>query len=223
MRIGVIMLVALIARSIPAQTACPVANLPAYSHNDYLNRRPLADALELGFRGVEADVFLVGDSLRVGHDRRAAARAGTLHAVYLDPLRELATRCGPIGRPDKPFLFTVELKDRSAEARSALTGALARFDSARPANVVVVVVPDPDPRLMSVDYGKTIGRWWVSRARRARRLEEIRKQKAAAPGVLFRVHNVPVERRLYDALLGAGVDLIGTKDLIATHRLLGTR
>lgn len=33
--------------------------LPAYAHNDYLIDRPLVDALALGYRGVEADVFLV--------------------------------------------------------------------------------------------------------------------------------------------------------------------
>lgn len=57
-----------------AQTACPVASLPAYSHNDYANARPLLDAFDLGFRGVEVDLFLVGGMLRVGHDRRTAAR-----------------------------------------------------------------------------------------------------------------------------------------------------
>ena len=45
----------------------PDTLLPAYAHNDYRNARPLLDALELGFRGVEVDYFLVDTELRVGH------------------------------------------------------------------------------------------------------------------------------------------------------------
>src|SRR5687768_2782427 len=203
-----------------AQIPCPHAQLPAYSHNDYLNRRPLLDALDLGFRGVEADVFLIDDSLRVGHDRRSAARAGTLEALYLLPLRDIIERCGSLGDSAKPFLFTVELKESSAAARSAVARAVASLDGAGRSNVLLVLVPHPDPRLVSLDYGKTIGRWWMSEACRRRRLQEIRQKKAAAPGALFRAHNVPVDRRVYDRLFEAGIDLIGTKDLKATRRLL---
>jgi hypothetical protein len=42
-------------------TACPRGPvLPAYAHNDYTNPQPLYDALEVGFRGVEADILLRG-------------------------------------------------------------------------------------------------------------------------------------------------------------------
>jgi hypothetical protein len=34
------------------------------------------------------------------------------------------------------------------------------------------------------------------------------------------VHDVPARRATYDALLAAGVDLIGAKDLAAAHRIL---
>ena len=43
---------------------------PAHAHNDYLHERPLFDALENGFRSIEADVFTQGDSLYVAHDRK---------------------------------------------------------------------------------------------------------------------------------------------------------
>ena len=45
--------------ALPAQSGCTRGTLPAYAHNDYANARPLTDALSLGFRGAEADVFLV--------------------------------------------------------------------------------------------------------------------------------------------------------------------
>lgn len=47
------------AVTVAGDTCSAASLLPAYSHNDYRNRRPLLDALELGFRGVEADVFPV--------------------------------------------------------------------------------------------------------------------------------------------------------------------
>ena len=43
---------------------------PAHAHNDYMHERPLFDALENGFRSIEADVFAQGDSLYVAHDMK---------------------------------------------------------------------------------------------------------------------------------------------------------
>ena len=37
----------------------------AHAHNDYMHERPLFDALDNGFRSIEADVFAIGDSLHV--------------------------------------------------------------------------------------------------------------------------------------------------------------
>jgi hypothetical protein len=79
---------------------------------------------------------------------------------------------------------------------------------------------DPRIRLVSLDYGKTIGRWWRSAAGRRRWLEALRAVKASAPDRLLRVHNVPADERIYATLLAVGVDLIGTKELAATARLL---
>lgn len=202
------------------QTDCPTAHLPAYSHNDYANPHPLRDALSLGFRGVEADVFLIDDSLRVGHDRRAASRGGTLQALYIEPLRDLLARCGALGAPERPFLFTIEMKQPTPAARLALSGLLARVESSSWSNILLVILPDGDPRLVSVDYGKHLGRWWISDSQRTQRLQAIRAKKSTSLGVLLRAHNVPVNSRVYRELLDAGIDLIGSKDLTATRRLL---
>jgi hypothetical protein len=246
-----------------AQPACPRATLPAYSHNDYEQAHPLADALSLGFRGVEADVFLVGGELRVGHDRRAAEAGATLESLYLAPLAALAERCGSITGDARPFLLTLELKEESLVAHDSLVALLGRhralFIPAEKANVRARMVeavlvgwhpplellgddagvlfglqhpltkPDPIPlgsidrrvRILSVDYGRTMGHWWTTTARRSRWLAALRAANAAAPGRLLRVHNVPASSSVYTALLAAGVDLIGTKELEASRRLLG--
>ena len=73
--------------------------------------------------------------------------------------------------------------------------------------------------LLSLDYGKSMGRWWTTTARRSRWLAAIRGAKAAAPGRLLRAHNVPADRSVYEALREAGVDLVGTKDLEASQAL----
>lgn len=64
------------------------AAYPAHAHNDYLQKRPLFDALENGFRSLEADVFSQGDSLYVAHDRKDIQQGRTLRKLYLEPLKK---------------------------------------------------------------------------------------------------------------------------------------
>ncbi|HEY9225447.1 MAG TPA: hypothetical protein VIP11_02290 [Gemmatimonadaceae bacterium] len=115
------------AGRLPAQSVCPRSSLPAYSHNDYTNPRPLQDALSLGYQGVEADVFLVDGELRLGHDRPAAERGAAFESEYLAPLRELVMRCGPLTADGRPFLLDVEVKEESRPAFDTLVALVARY------------------------------------------------------------------------------------------------
>ncbi len=47
------------AEATAGSQGAPVIQPRAHSHNDYLHRRPLLDALALGFCSVEADIYLV--------------------------------------------------------------------------------------------------------------------------------------------------------------------
>jgi hypothetical protein len=242
-----------------ALMACPRGSLPAYAHNDYENTRPLVDALTLGFRGVEADVFLVDGVLRIGHDRRRASRSATLEDSYLEPLAAVVRRCGSLTVDRRPFLLTVDIKERSQATYDAVVQLLRRYHDplltgGAPAPVEVVLVgwdprgsvetgvdrlvslqhritridgrPPRDHwervRLISLDYGKTIGRAWTTAGRRRRWLDTLARFKSAAPGRLVRVHNVPTDRRVYSDLLAAGVDLIGVEQLAAARQILTT-
>src|SRR5260370_34182157 len=77
---------ALIADSAPLPKAPqPVTPMTAaHSHNDYDQRRPLLDALALGYRILEAAIWLRDGQLWSWYKGRAFA--GRLVEVYLDPL-----------------------------------------------------------------------------------------------------------------------------------------
>lgn len=86
--------------------------LPAHAHNDYLHERPLCDALEHGFRSIEADVFSLGDSLYVAHDRREIAPGRTLRGLYLEPLREyFSEKRLTLYEGAVPLILLVDIKD----------------------------------------------------------------------------------------------------------------
>lgn len=114
----------------PALAVSPCADrplLPAYSHNDYRNERPLLDALELGYRGAEVDLFRVGDALQVGHDRDELQATRTLARLYLDPLRDRLQKCGLILADSTTFLLNVDLKEEDDAAFRLLVNELARY------------------------------------------------------------------------------------------------
>lgn len=60
--------------------------LRAHSHNDYEQKRPLAEALDNKFGSVEADIFLVNGELLVAHTPSACTPERTLESLYLAPL-----------------------------------------------------------------------------------------------------------------------------------------
>jgi hypothetical protein len=246
-----------------ARTPCPdQAPLPAYAHNDYENRRPLHDALRLGFAGAEADLVFVDGALLVAHGRRGARPGRTLEALYLRPLRDLVKRCGTVLPAPRAFLLNIEVKERSPAAYDSLVALLGRYpdvvgagdrtdadgSGVRPVEVVLVgwhpplaelarrkpllarvqqkltsadaatpEAPEGLVRLVSLDYGKTMGR---ERRGSDRWLAALTRARAAGPERLARVYNAPVRRDVYAALLAAGVDLIGTEDLAGTRREL---
>jgi len=89
-----------------------------HSHNDYLRPRPLADAIENGFRSVEADIWLDGGELIVGHD--LLAFVGTLQTLYLDPLQRIVDGRGSVYGDGLPIYLWIDLKSREAALRPLL-------------------------------------------------------------------------------------------------------
>lgn len=265
-RVAIIALGALITvTEAAAQPHCPTAEIPAYSHNDYNNPNPLHDAVALGYRGVEADVFLVGGQLRVGHSRKEAERGARLDSLYVLPLRDLINRCNreaAVRRaPREPFLVNIEIKESSVETLAAVHQSVlalrnqladersnttelqvqvtlvgfylaAESDSTKRypelgvscklehSSGVQLCLRDPRVRMLSVDYGKTLGRWYTLDVQRARWLRALKTVSLDRPDLIIRVYNVPFDAGVYQQLLHSGVDLIGTKELNRTRELL---
>ena len=114
-----------------------------HSHNDYWRPHPLFDALALGFKSVEADVFLTDTTLLVGHERAALRPDRTLETLYLAPLRRLGL--GRYSRPAELWLF-VDFKTAGPATYAQLKRVLARYESIlttpqrpRPAGVRVIL------------------------------------------------------------------------------------
>ena len=249
----------------PAQGGCPEGRLPLYSHNDYRSRRPLYDALDAGFRGIEVDLFLVDGVLRPGHSRREARRIRSFEEMYLEPLDSLARSCrGAAWLADgTPLLLLLEIKEASTTTYDSVFAALERHrelfvaagrDTVAPVEVVFVgwlppaaysfhhgaetfsrrqqrmhqptdtlLEKDGWPvRVISVDYGKTMGRWWRRESDRARWREALSVVKRRSPRQLLRVHNVPPDSGVLAQLFAAGADLVGATNVQAFARLMSS-
>ena len=86
--------------------------IPAHAHNDYMHERPLFDAIENGFRSIEADVFTQGDSLYVAHDRKDIKPGRTLRELYLEPLTEyISNDEKSIYDSACPLILLIDIKD----------------------------------------------------------------------------------------------------------------
>jgi len=57
-----------------------------HSHNDYWRDVPLLTALSFGVASVEADVWLVGETLYIGHEMAALTTDRTFDSLYIQPL-----------------------------------------------------------------------------------------------------------------------------------------
>lgn len=72
--------------SLPTDFSRDITPIQCHSHNDYWRHVPLYDALAAGCTSVEADVWLSGNDLFVGHSRQSLTKERTLESLYIDPI-----------------------------------------------------------------------------------------------------------------------------------------
>ena len=112
--------------ALPAQQKDAV--IPAHSHNDYEHEHPLFDALKCNFKSIEADVYLVGDSLFVAHNSEDIKPGRTLRTLYLEPLKnQIKKNKGSVyGNGEEVILF-IDIKDDGLKTYKLLHNILEGY------------------------------------------------------------------------------------------------
>jgi len=100
-----------------------------HSHNDYEQKRPLAEALEQGFRSVEADIHLVDNWLLVAHDLVDAQPEKTLDRLYLEPLWRIFQAKGKIHQGETDLILLIDFKSNAETTYAALQSDLSRYEA----------------------------------------------------------------------------------------------
>ena len=123
-----ILLIAVLSAGLVQLTAAPRPLIHAHAHNDYEHARPLLDALDQGFCGVEADIYLVDGQLLVAHDRDKVKPERTLQALYLDPLRERVKKNGgSVFAKGPEFTLLIDLKSDWKAVYPVLRAVLTNY------------------------------------------------------------------------------------------------
>ena len=104
--------------------------LPCLSHNDESREIPLFTGLSYGCTAVEADIWLRGDELLVGHDANKLKDDQTLRNMYLRPLQSILE--GKTGQSNvkeriyderaeyKPFVLMLDFKSQGPDGADTL-------------------------------------------------------------------------------------------------------
>ena len=102
-----------------------------HSHNDYQQAEPLINALRNKVYSIEADIYLVNDTLKVAHDKRELPTAPSLSDLYIQPIVKLfKLNQGHISSDHNyaPILM-IDIKDNGEAALTALTKMLSQYPS----------------------------------------------------------------------------------------------
>lgn len=109
-----------------AQTISAYTTAQAHSHNDYEQTRPFYEAYEQQFGSVEADLFLVNDTLYTAHQRDDIRKDRTFIKLYLEPvLKQIEKNKGGIyPQQDLNLQLLIDLKTPAEETMIALVKVL---------------------------------------------------------------------------------------------------
>jgi alkaline phosphatase len=86
-----------------------------HSHNDYNNMVPFYTAYSQMIESIECDMFLVGDELLVGHDRKDLKPDRTFEKLYLDPVLDCYKANGGKAWPGSDERLQLLLEDKNRD------------------------------------------------------------------------------------------------------------
>ena len=124
------LLATLLTVGTPAQDLPPgMVPLPqGIASADHLRERPLKDALDKGFCGIEASVWLSGDKLLVAEAPTIAAPDATLESIYLEPLMaRVKANEGRVFRDGPTFTLIVNARSEAEATYTALKKSLEAY------------------------------------------------------------------------------------------------
>jgi hypothetical protein len=120
----------------------------AHSHNDYEQKRPFWEAYQQQFGSIEADLFLVNDSLYAAHNRVDIKPERTFRNLYLLPILSQTEKNGGSIFPqkDQSLQLLIDLKTPAVETLDALVKLLAPYqDLLAPKGSVKIVISGNTP------------------------------------------------------------------------------
>jgi len=140
----------------------PISN--GHAHNDYVNDRPLYEALENGFTSIEIDIHSYRGKAVVSHDEDDLASKPTIQDLYLDPLANIVEQNnGSVFLGNRvQLILMIDLKENKELLLEILTKDLVEYDhlieSSLDAHDIwkpLKVIISGDPPLIKIVQDKT--------------------------------------------------------------------
>jgi alkaline phosphatase len=104
-----------------------VAN--THSHNDYEQQAPFWAAWQQQFGSIEADIWLIGGKVIIGHDTNEIKAGRTLEEYYVKPLQACIEKNGghPYGDTSRHLMILIDVKRDSVATLAALIALLDKY------------------------------------------------------------------------------------------------
>ncbi len=122
----------------------------AHSHNDYLQSRPFYNAYDLNFCSIEADLFLINDTIYVAHEKRSIKKENTLQKLYIDPLLQILAKDSFLYEEKVEVRLLLDLKENGAALLEKLVSLLEPYQKKLKHIRIVISGDMPPPQLFEV-------------------------------------------------------------------------
>jgi len=124
-----------------------VAN--THSHNDYEQRAPFWAAWQQRFGSIEADIWLVGGKVIIGHDTNEIKAGRTLEEYYIKPLSACIIKNNghPYADTSRHLIILIDVKRDSVGTLAALIALLDKYPALERCSCLKWVISGnrPDP------------------------------------------------------------------------------